>query len=527
MIRRRRYYYENVFGVDQYSMKTLRALHAKYTRDYLTFFKSLSSMYGASPQKREIDEAVVLVQQVRGIIESILQSSNIDRADAKNLYEITGKIEEKKQSLLEQAADVRALRERLDRIQRETGLSTESLNVTRQIVRGGVRQAAGAQREGVIDFLSRAAPGTLELGRKLGRGAAAVLAGPFAPILGAGFEVAKGAAGVVGGIRKKMLERQERRFGGRLRTYTPSERLEDVMRARGMGTPLSGVAGTVERGVRRDLGLGGAEEARGRGMESLMGFWNKGAYRAKYTKELLSVLKDMRGKKGRVSLGNWLADAADDFKLLGVAMLPLLGKLGMFAALTGAVVLTGDQFIKLNGAMLDYEKSKRMEQEAVEALSRSVSDWNEFIVKEGIQTVAELSRLSIEEVARAQLEREKELKRSQLAARPFHQKLLGGARGMMEGAYIIVPEPIKSEEERVKEIIRAGGGTATETDRLLREQGERIAGALDKMTIAMAKWEERERVAAAKYPDLFGPNVHDSGDSLLNGQANGNLGLEE
>jgi len=525
MTRRRRFYYENVFGVDQYSMKTLRALHTKYTRDYLTLFKSLSSMYGPSPQKREIDDAVSLVQKVRGTIESILQSNSIDRADAKVLYELTGQIEEKKQGMLEQAAQVKALRERLDKIQRETGVSAKDLNVTRQIVRRGVKQAAGTQREGVMDFWSRTAPGTLELGRKLARGATAALAGPFAPILGVGYDIAKGAAGMAGGLRKKLMERQERKLASRLRSYTP-EGLEDVSRARGAGTPLAGISDILERG---ETGrVAGVELGTGAGPASktLADFWNRGAYRAKYTRELLGVLKDIRGKgkKGKGDLKNSLLDAVDDFAILGASMLPLLGKAGKFAALAVAIGWTGHQLNELRKASGDYLKAKKDEQSASAAFTASVRQWNDLIVKGGIVEVAERLGKTVDELAKEQADRERKARRAELAARPFHQKALSTINVELLGGRD--PYAERPEGVREAEIIRAGGGT-TGAARAIEEQTKKLAELTEAIRKAAERMDGGGAGAAEVSAGIGVPNVHDSGDALLNEQANGGLGLED
>jgi hypothetical protein len=527
MIRRRRYYYENVFGVDQYSMKTLRALHTKYTRDYLTLFKSLSSMYGASPQKREIDDAVTLVQKVRGAIESILQSNTIDRADAKILYELTGQIEEKKQGMLEQAAQVKALRERLDKIQRETGISTKDLNVTRQIVRRGVKQAAGTQREGVMDFLARTAPGTLELGRRLTRGVTTAVAGPFAPALGVGYDIARGAAGAVGGLRKKLMEREERKLASRLRSYRP-EGLEDVSRVRGVGTPLAGISGILERGkTGRVAGVGSGTGA-GAGVTSktLANFWNRGAYKAKYTRELLGVLKDIRkGKKGKGDLKDSLLGAVDNFAILGASMLPLLGKAGKFAALAVAIGWTGHQLNELRKASGAYLKAKKSEKEASEAFTSSVRQWNDLIVKEGIVEVAERLGKTVDQVAKEQAERERKARRAELAARPFHQKALSKINVELLGArdpYMERPEGVREAE-----IIRAGGGT-TGAARAIEEQTKKLAELTEAIKKAAERMDTGAGTGAAEVPAGIGiPNVHDSGDALLNEQANGGLGLED
>lgn len=523
MARQQRFYYDNMFGVDQYSMKTLRAIHTKYTRDYLGFFKSLSSMYGPSPQKREIDDAVTLIQKVRGTIESILQSNTIDRADAKNLYELTGQIEEKKQGMMEQASQVKALRDRLDKIQQESGISAKDLNVTRQTVRRGVKQAADSQREGVMDFLSGAAPGTLDLGRKLARGAATALAGPFAPILGAGYEVAKGAAGVVGGLRKKMRERQERKLSSKLRAYTPGD-MEGISRARGAGTPLAGISGIGQQ-VKKSLGVEPGT-GKGRGMDSLMGFWNRGAYKAKYTKELLKILKDGLGKKkkGTGGLKNSILDAVDDFAILGASMLPFLGKAGKFAALAVAIGWTSYQLNQLRKASTGYLKAKKSETDASEAFTSSVRQWNKLIVEEGIVEVAERLGKTVDQIAADQADRERRARRAELAARPFHQKMASKLNVELLGARD--PYADRAEGARESEIIRSGGGT-TGAARAIEEQTKKLA----EMTEAIKKAAERldgGLFSGVPTPaGLTAPNVHDSGDALLNEQANGGLGLED
>jgi len=524
----RRFYYENVFGVDQYSMKVLRALHAKYTRDYLAFFKSLSSMYGASPQKREIDDAVMLVQKVRGTIESVLQNKSIDRDDARVIYELTGQIEEKKDALMEQAAQVKALRERLDKVQREVGISAKDLNITRQIVRKGVKQAAGSQREGVMDFLARTAPGTLELGRKLTRGAAATFAGPFAPLLGAGYDVARGAAGIAGGLGKKLRQRQERRFASKLKAYAPGEDLEGLAQARGMGTSLSGITGTVARETKRAMDLEGRVGA-GKCSCDLMDFWNKGAYRAKYTKELLSVLKDMRGKgKGRVAdLKERLLDTVDDFALLGTAMAPLIAKGAGIALLAVGVGHAVYQFGRLHKAVDSWLGAKDAEKEALKLAEKSYSNWMKVVEKEGIVSVAKQANMSVRNMAEFLAKEQQRIERERRRTRSGASGVLADLREVVLG-----PDVGPSLVERRDEIIRAGGADpsahtlASEMQKLNKNMSEQI----ELMRKANENMARREREAAEKYPvtgAMFPPNLHDSGDALLNEQANGRLGLED
>lgn len=524
---KRRFYYENVFGVDQYSMKVLRALHAKYTRDYLSFFKYLSSMYGASPQKREIDEAVTLVQKVRGTIESILQAQSIDRDDARVLYDLTGQIEEKKDALMEQAAQVRALRDRLDKVQREVGISSKDLNITRQIVRKGVKQAAGSQREGAMDFLARTAPGTLELGRRLTRGAAATLAGPFAPILGVGYDVARGAAGVAGGIRKKFQERQERRFTSKLKAYGPAGNLEGVARARGMGTSLTGIAGTVARETKRAMDLED-RSGKGRGCD-LMGFWNKGAYRAKYTKELLGVLKDIRGKgRGRVAdLKERLLDTVDDFALLGTAMAPLIAKGAGFALLAIGVGHAVYQFGRLHNAVDDWLGAKSKEKDALALAEKSYSNWMKVIEKEGIESVAKRANRSVRDMAEF-------LAKEQMRIEQQRRRTRSGASGVLSDIKEVAlgPDIGPSLVERRDEIIRAGGADPSQHTlaNAIKEQTRATKDLAEGFRALGKELERREREMNEKYPTtgtMFPPNLHDSGDTLLNEQANGNLGFED
>jgi hypothetical protein len=528
MARRRRFYYENVFGVDQYSMKVLRALHAKYTRDYLSFFKSLSSMYGASPQKKEIDSALNLVQKVRGTIESILQNQTIGRDDAKVLYELTGQIEEKKDALMEQAAQVKALRAKLDKVQQEIGISAKDLNVTRQIVRKGVKQAIGSQREGVMDFLSRTAPGTLELGRRLARGTAETLAGPFAPILGMGYDVAKGAVGVAGGVRKKLMERQERKFASKLKAYSPTGDLENVVQARRAGASLADIAGTVGRGVSQTPQIKD-RTGRGRADVSLMEFWNKGAYRAKYTKELLSVLKDIRGK-GRGRLGDLrtgLADVADDFVLLGAAMGPLIAKGAGFALLAVGVGNAIVQFGRLHNAVNDWLGAKKQEKEALAASEKSYQNWIKVIEKQGIEEVAKQAHMSVRGMA-------EHLAKEKMRIDLEHRRLRSGVKGFVEELKDVVmgPNVGPSLVERSNEIIRIGGGDpATYTLAAeMKKLNDKVSEQNDLMKRANENMARREKEANEKYPvtgTMFPPNVHDSGDVLLNEHANGNLRFGE
>jgi hypothetical protein len=481
-------------------------------------------MYGASPQKREVDDAIGLVQKVRGTIESVLQNQSISHDDARVIYDLTGQIEQKKDELVEQAAQVKALRDRLDRVQREVGISTAELNVTRQVVRKGVKQAIGSQREGASDFLSRTAPGTLDLGRQLARGAATALAGPFAPILGAGYDVAKGAAGVVGGIRKKLSEQQERRFAGRLKAYSPGG-LESVSVARGRGTALSGITGIGGREVGRPtLDVGGD---RGRSDGSLMDFWNKGAYRAKYTKELLSVLKEGRVRgKGRVSdLGDSMTDAAKDFALLGKAMGPLLLKAGRFALLAVGVGNAVVQFGRLHKAVNDWLGAKDAEREALELSKSSYNNWMKVIEKEGIESVAKQAKMTVRAMAENLAKEEARIDLERRRLRSGVDGILGEMKDVVFG-----PDVGPSITERRDAIIRVGGADPSlhTIGAELGELNDRLNEQIEQMKRANENMMRRDAEMNEKYPatgNMSSSNLHDSGDALLNEQASGGLGI--
>jgi len=531
MALKRRFYYENVFGVDQYSMKVLRALHAKYTRDYLSFFKSLSSMYGASPQKREIDEVVMLVQKARGTIESILQSQSIDRDDARVLYDLTGQIEEKKDALMEQAAQVKALRDRLDKVQREVGISSKDLNITRQIVRKSVKQASGSQREGVMDFLARTAPGTLELGRRLTRGVTAAFAGPFAPILGAGYDVARGAAGVAGGIRKKLQDRQERRFTSRLKAYGPGagEDLERGSRVRGMGASLTGITGMAAREAGRMMDV---VDGSGKGHTmDLMSFWSKGAYRAKYTKELLNVLKDIRGKrKGReANLKDRLLDTADDFALLGTAMAPLLVKGGGIALLAVGVGNAAVQFGKLYDAVDDWLGAKKDEKKALKIAEKSYSNWMRVIEEQGIEKIAEQAHMSVLKFSEGLAKQRQEIEMLRRSTRSG----VGGFLVNMKEA-VLGPDVGPSLVERREEIIRAGGADPSRytIERTVKDQIDVMKKLTDGMNALSEAMEKRERdygtVGSSNSMGEVPRDAFDAGDDvLLQMQSNGKWKVTE
>lgn len=478
--RRRVYYFENVFGVDKFSLRTLRAVHTKMNRDYLKFFGTLSKLYGASKQKREIDDTINLIKRTTGVLDAVIAGGEISKEDADNLQSMISQIEERKQYFVEQSRSVKALQDRLDQVVRTTGLSIEDLNVTREIVSTGIAQARRAQREGVLPFMRRTMPGITELGRDIGFGAVTALAGPFTPILGVLKDIVTGIGGVGKGLLEKTRTAREYRGIGKIRPFVPREQREGVIPERGRPAEDQVIAGaTFERARPVSEGM------------DLYSFFNKDAFRAKWTKQHLEAVKaDVKDKKKASMLGG----LAGMFRGLGTAIVPLIGKAGQLALLGAAVVFTTKQLSRLKNAYTEYQGSLDKYAESQAALARSQAMWVDYYKEKIGKEIPEIDKLSKEvtKITRIQETRERLLEAAPTTLRdPFAAPGTIPKVGVEEPATLTIPE-LGEMNKNLNRLI----------DELRQTQNQSIAP-----------------------PESGLEKVTDSNDLLLSELANGNLSI--
>jgi outer membrane murein-binding lipoprotein Lpp len=332
--RHRKYYFENIFGADVADMKTFRALKIKLERDYLAFFGGLNKSYQRGEFKKLAKESVDIALATISILDYMIDSGAINDETIGAVATNVGNLNASKDFFISKSKEVKALKDRMGQVESETGVSAEALNISKEAITSGAKREKKKLKEGVLPFLGRTAPRTAALGGQLARAGAAAL-GPAYPIA----QVAGGALsdifGIGRGIAQKVGERRERKLGRALQPMAhalPQASLRGVGQARVTGAVLPKVV----------------EQRKKVGQATLTEFFNKGAFRAKWTRQLLKSMK-----KAGTGRGFGLGGLVGKFKGLAAVLLPLLGKAGLIAALGLVSAGAADRLSKLGSKFIE------------------------------------------------------------------------------------------------------------------------------------------------------------------------------
>jgi len=342
----RKYFLENIFGVDVFDMKTFRALKLKLSRDYVTFFRSLGDLYKRGEFKRITNESVLLALETINLLENLIESGTFNKNDVNLLVENVDKLNSRRDILLEKSNQVQALKDRMNRVRNETGIDPKNLNITREIIRKGARGEMKKKKEGVFPFLKRTAPRTVETIRDVFGGVATGLLGPLTPFA----EMGKDIFGVGKGIFQKLGERKEERLGRLLSPLSPQG---------SVGGAFGGSPGIMAGGAT-------SSASRRAGSNVLLDFFNRGAYKAKWTKELLKRMKGFGTAKSGFSFGGILSGVVEKFKDLSLSLVPLIGPAGKLMLLAGAIAFASDRIYTLMGKFEEWRKTKEDVEKEIE-----------------------------------------------------------------------------------------------------------------------------------------------------------------
>ena len=366
----RKYQLSEALGIDQYNLRTLRALKTKLVRDYLTFFGTLSGLYQGTKQKKDINNSTIKVNQTIALIDSILEGGVVGKKDVDKLLLLIDNINIDRDHFLQKASEVRAFSDRIARVAEETGISIEDLNITRDIAARVGMQTRKAQREGVTSSLRKTMPEMFRLGGGVARGVGTALVGPFAPLLG---PMAAGVFGLGKGLVRGIQRRREVGLAEQLRPVAggiSSAFGERISRARGQE---SVVTGALSRATGQEPIIG-----RRRSQEDLvrplMYFFDRKAYRAKWTKELLGKIKNLEGGKGGLGglFGGLFGGLAGKLK----SLLPIIGALGKIGALGAAITFAAVKLYELADVTKGYfdvrKNVKRFEEKQKGFLERGL-----------------------------------------------------------------------------------------------------------------------------------------------------------
>jgi len=510
--RHRRYPLENIFGADLSSMQAFRALGVKLARDYLIFFRILEKAYPVGELGEEAKAALKLVISTLRLVERSIASGVPRKEDVEDIVANVDVLNAQRDFFVQRAEEDRDLKERIEQTEEETGVSPEALGITEKAIRRGARiERKRARRR--ASPRARGMPRTRKLGAELGKGLGVAALGPFYRIA----EMLSGPLLDIYGLGRGMLRRRGER---RLReSFRPTGYPEE----QGMG--LGGILPKV---------FGYPEERRvGPQAEPLWQFFNKEAYRAKWTKELLQRIKEL----GRVQKekGGLLDD-------LSAWLLPLVGKAGLFAALAVGVGWAVTKFNELKDVWGGLEKVRKGRKEAAETLGQAAEMKLGAVREMGLSEYARKAGKSPRQVAMDIAGMEQREKLERWAGRPWWKRSISGLAKISPVAAIaqqIIPGLKKPEIEpfypRVEEIERigarvpvglaarvaAGYAPGAATNELIKG----ILGLSTEVKSLSNQIGPRRTQPSIKEPGLGDP--FDSADALLSEYTSGRLTLEE
>lgn len=458
-----------------------------------------------------MEDVIVLIGKARTALDNIIASGYASKDEENELYDLIEKIEERKEYFLDQASRVKAMQERIDKVTRGTGISTSDLNVTRDIVKRGIKQSRRRiEPESALSRIKAIMPGAYKFGEEALRGAKVAAFGPFTPIADIVGSMIGGFYKLARSIGGRVAERREERIGVGLRPMAASLPTRDIESVAGYRfiPPALGRFG----GVRSMAGISSLDSQ----VAPLTYFFGNKAYRVKWTKELMERIKGI-DKKKEDGFGSKIMDLLSKFG-------GLLKPGAIVAGAVGAVVSVREIY-KAGQAFKELEKARSGFVPIARDLAYSNKQWMDLVKTEGLESVSKrlgktphllaIERASIEQKqALAEIRKRKWYERGPLG------KILGRKK----------PE-IKPFYERVKEIEKIGGYKTSQkidTSELNKavigntDEIRTLSKSVDKLSDSVRKDKEFPHIKEAGVGNMF-----DSADPLITMHASGLLTVKE
>jgi hypothetical protein len=366
--RHRRYSLENTFAVDLSSMQAFRALRAKLARDYLMFFRNLEKAYPTGELGEETKAASKLVIATLRLVDRSIAFEVLQKEDVEDIIANVDVLNAQRDFFVRRAEESQPLKEEIEKTEEETGISPESLNITKEMIHRGARIERKRARRRAVP-LARRMSRTFGLGAELGKGLGVAALGPFYPIA----EMLGGPLREIFGLGKGMLRRKEERGLRKLLRPQALGYEGRGARPRALGYPEEG----LRRGARlREVLPSIFPLAPGirRVTEPLWQFFDKEAYRAKWTKELLQRIKELGRVQKEKGGGGLLDNLAIGIKgaLAAIGITTIAGGLAIGALTVGTAVITtliAKEFAKeLGGLINDFKNWAKEDKERVKRL---------------------------------------------------------------------------------------------------------------------------------------------------------------
>jgi hypothetical protein len=307
------------------SAHIIKSVRAKLATDFMMFFRRMITVYSPKGEVgQELQGGLILTSRIIRGLDTLLglggRPSTADEID--KLFQ---DIESLKLQMMwfrnKYNTSPKFMRES-QRIARMTGVGFDTLINALNAIEEEL-QNLEMQGESKIEFLKKHAPELYEMGAGAARFLGMAALGPFYEI---GAIATRGITGIAKEFRSRRIARQKQSISGRLGSIG-ADIGEDVMGGMGRGR----AAGAGRRGV-KDIfgmaGLGGGSTARdgdmsGATVAGMAGFFDTEAYRSRWTKEVLQLLKNMSGGPGGGT--GWLSQLGKLVPVLEIVAVALAG----------------------------------------------------------------------------------------------------------------------------------------------------------------------------------------------------------
>jgi len=318
---------------DQESVKSLRAIQRKYRSDYRKFFMEVANVekgQGRPQQVKRVDEVLAKIDKIWHLIDSVLSttSTRVSEEELKELFLLTNEVDEDFRFFSDPENLSVPMRKRIKEAEEKTSIRARDLAQANRAIKGRMLEAGRKQTVGEkFGHLAPAFKPLADTAKEVGQ----YMLGPFDTIARAG-----GAA--VGGVSSMIKAHRERKREISRRAFTQStllseEATPEFMNAysRAGTSGIGPVPKVMEASFRKASPKFAAQEPesarspfstratreRGRQTQQDLGqafftFFNKDAYRAKWTRELFEAITGKKGTGGIRGGG----DEGGDFGLL-------------------------------------------------------------------------------------------------------------------------------------------------------------------------------------------------------------------
>ncbi len=477
---------------DKHSVQILSALEKKYTRDYLTFFENLANSYKGGPKKKELDGLVVRIKKVVVLIQEIMRGDILSQEKADQLLGSVQYIEEKKQYWILQSHKIKALQEKLQQVTESTGIEETDLNASLDVAQAGVKQTRKARTPQTM--VQKTLSKTYGLAKQAAVPTAAAILGPM-------YKPVRMMLDPLMGLSDTMSSTKESHITERVSPVAPQMR-------------HPGLDQLFQSGQQQVPSLRNPQ------VESWKLFFDKEAYKAKWTKELLDNVKKIATNQGRSAGGGLLDNIGEGIKgALFTALGLSVGASGLvMAGLTVTTLAVGTLVAKkFVEDVMETTKSisdlKAAEQEKHRLHARLIDSYDRRIAREE----------DPEKIMRLEIQRTKE-----------EGALWGPEADLMRNQRLRdvprpEPEPTIISPDKLDEIISGAKKemAAKTADRIQSVSAPTIPGLdIPMQELIQAMRELSEKMPGSKTQDatVLGPrSIHDPGDTLLQQYAGGNL----